>query len=66
MFDTGLDNIEELERLEGLEKAAKVERTIASASNVNEFFSDDFLFLVTMHQLNYKTTVEALSSSQGS
>ena len=49
MFDTGLDNIEELERLEGLEKAAKVERTIISAFNVNEFFSDDFLSLAIIH-----------------
>ena len=49
MFNKGLDNVEELERLEGLEKAAKIERTIASASTTNEFLSDDFLSLATIH-----------------
>ena len=41
--------MEELERLEGLEKAAEIERTIAGASNANKFFNDDFLSLATMH-----------------
>ena len=43
MFDKGLDDVEELERLEDMEKAAEVERSVASASSLSEYFDPNFL-----------------------
>ena len=39
MFDRGLNNVEELERLEELEKSLEVKRAVTSAPTLNEFFS---------------------------
>ena len=37
MFDKGLNDVEELERLEDLEKASEVERVAISSSNFDDF-----------------------------
>ena len=37
MFNKGLNNVKELEYLEDLEKASKVERVAISSSNFNDF-----------------------------
>ncbi len=37
MFDKGLDDVEELERLEDLEKASEVEQALAECPTFSEF-----------------------------
>ena len=52
MSDRGLDNVEELERLEELEKSLKVKRAVTSASTLNEFFSSRALSSGTLSWLD--------------
>jgi len=48
MFDNGLEDVEELERLEELKKFGEVERTTIDASGYNDFFSSSTFSLGTL------------------
>ena len=39
MFDKGLNDVEELERLEDLEKASSAKRIAASSTSLDEYFN---------------------------
>ena len=43
MFNRGLDNVEELERLEELEKSLEIKRAVTGAPTLNKFFSSKAL-----------------------
>lgn len=71
MFDKGLSDVEELERLEEMEKVAEVERTIPSASSLDDWFGSGDLPLDTMSWLDQPfvsagTAAGDPGSSQGS
>ena len=51
MFNKGLNNVEELKRLEKLEKAQEVERIVTGVITLNDFLDPNSLSPSTFNQL---------------
>ena len=65
MFDRGLDDVEELERLEELKKSSEVERAVTGAPTLDEFFSSRALSPGTLSWLDQTLPVGPVIKSAG-